>query len=554
MSATIAAPDSRSDLQTAAPLAAHGRLLLAFCLIIAFAVGAWLRLDQILAQVLLDDEWHLVHEITYYHPAQIASSFGGADYSIPLALLDWAEMQRLPVSELSLRLPMIVAGLLTLALLPLGLRGRMGGRVIALFALLLALSPFLISYSRIARPYALTLLLTYVAFWLFERAMLGPAFRGWPALGYAVLCGIVVWAHAITGPMLVAPMLACAWTIWRGGRTGWRHLIATAMLAALAMGLAVLPPLLNDPGALAGKSGIDRVTWDTLYAASFLWFGTDSRVVLYGCVVTAALGFGSVWRAVPIARWAALGVVLTTLALLVARPWWVDKPLAFGRYLLPVVPLLLLAASAGVVRIADALHRATRSKRAGAAWTLAVAVPVLAALWLTSPLREIIAQPNSYAEHSYFQYDYRKGYNSARLGTGGISNSPFWKTLSAAEPGSLTVAVAPFRYASFEWPAPIWERESRQRVIPAYLWGTCTQGRHGEVPENARFALRNAVHLRDRSTLVAHGVDYLAYFRPVTLPGMSSPLPECEAWVREHYGPPDYEDDALVVWRIRAGS
>ena len=124
-------------------------------------------------------------------------------------------------------------------------------------------------------------------------------------------------------------------------------------------------------------------------------------------------------------------------------------------------------------------------------------------------------------------------------------------TLAGAPAGSITVAVAPFRYASFEWPAPIWERESHQRVIPAYLWGSCTQSRHGEVPPDERFAFRNAVHVADRAAMVARGVDYLAYFRPVQLPGMSAPLPECEAWVREHYGRPDYEDDALVVWRLR---
>ena len=530
------------------------RLLFPVCLVAAFVVGAILRLDQVLAQVLLDDEWHLVHQITYYRPTHMVTSFGGADYSIPLALLDWVAMQQFAVSEFTLRLPMILAGLLTVIVLPLGLRGRLEGRVIALFALLLALSPFLISYSRIARPYALTLLAVYLAYGLFERASAGPEMRWKSALGYGVLCGLAVWTHAITGPMLIAPILARAWAASRGERTAWWPLIAMAIAAGLTMSLAVLPPLLHDPGALTGKSGIDSVTANTLYAASFLWLGTESRGVVLACIALAALGWGIVWRSVPIARWATLGTVLTVLSLLAARPWWVDKPLAFGRYLLPVVPLLLLAVSAGVVRVADAMCRAFDRERRRAAWTMVAAIPLLAALWLTSPLRETLDRPNSYAEHSYFQYDYRKGYNSARLGTGGISNSDFWKTISAAPRGSITVAVAPFRYASFEWPAPIWERDSHQRVIPAYLWGTCTQGRHGEVPPDARFDFRNAVHLKDRSTLVARGVDYLAYFRPVRLPGMSAPEPECEAWVREHYGPPDYEDDVLSVWRIRAPS
>ena len=528
------------------------RALFPLCLLAAFAVGAFLRLDQILSQVLLDDEWHLVHQLTYYSPKHMATSLGSADFGIPLALFYWVLMQWFAISELTLRLPMIVAGLLTVVVLPLGLRGRLSDRIIVLFALLLALSPFLISYSRTARPYALTLLAIFVAYWLFERAMAGPEIRWRPVLGYGILCGLVVWTHAITGPMLVAPIVVRAWGVWRGEGRARRPLIASAGVAALAMALAVLPPLLADPAALSGKSGIDAVTLDTFINASYLWFGTDTRAVVCACVVLAALGWGTVWRRVPMARWATLGLLATALTLLAAKPWFVDKSLAFGRYLLPVVPLLLLAMSAGVVRVADAVRGAIGVERGRSAWTLAVAAPLLATLWITSPMPEILEFPNSYAEHSYFQYDYRKAFSSARLGTSGISRSPFWNTLAEAPRGSLTIAVAPFRYASFEWPAPIWERESHQRVVPAYLWGTCTEGRHGEVPPDRRFDFRNAVHLKDRSAMAGRGVDYLAYFRPVTLEGMSPPLPECEGWVREHYGPPDYEDSALLVWRIRS--
>ena len=527
------------------------RLCLPLCLIAAFALGAYLRLDQIAAQVLIDDEWHLVHQITYYPPAHIALSFGAADYSIPLALLNCVWMRWFGVSELSLRMPMLIAGILTVVLLPLGLRGKVGDRTIALFALLLALSPFLVSYSRIARSYALTLPAIYVAYWLFERVNGGTAIRWKATLGYGLLCGLIVWTHPVTGPMVVAPILARAWTTWRSRRPDWRPLLASALAAGIAIALAVLPPLVKDPAALAGKSGVDGITLETLDGALFLWLGTGSRVLVCVCIVLTAIGWKTVWCATPLVRWATLGSALTALVLYVIRPWWVDHSLAFGRYLLPAVPLLLLAVAAGVVRVADAARRATGMERGRVAWTLALATPLLAGLWVTSPTPELLARPNSYTQHSFFQYDYRNKWNAARNGTSGISRSAFWATLADRPPGSITVAVAPFRYASFEWPAPIWERESHQRVVPAYLWGACTQSRHGEVPPDERFAFRNAVHVADRTGMVARGVDYLAYFRPVRLPGMSAPLPECEAWVREHYGPPVYEDAALLAWRLR---
>lgn len=530
------------------------RIAVAVALAAAFALGAWLRLDQIGSQVLLGDEWHLVHQLTYYPPSYIASNLGIGDFGIPLALFDWVVMQKRPLSELSLRLPMIVAGLLTVVLLPMGLAGRAGDRVRVLFALLLAISPFLISYSRTVRTYALTLLAVYLAYALFGKATAGAKVRWGPALGYGLLCGLAAWLHAVVVPMVVAPVLARGLAEWRAPRPNWRPLAVPAVAAALAMALALVPPLVAHPEAASAKWGVDSVGWNTVWGALFLWFGTGSTAVVVVCIGLAVAGFGPVWRDVVYARWACVGVALTVLLVLVARPWWVDKPLAFGRYLLPAVPLLLLCVAAGVVRVADRASAALARGRGRAGWTVAAAAPLFVLLAAGSPMREQLRNPNSYTQDGYFQYDYRAASSAARLGAAGIPGSPFWATLASAPPGSLTIAVAPFRYATWEWPAAIWERDSRQRVIPAYLWGACVKTRHGEVPPDRRFAFRNAVHLRDPDELARRGIDYLAYYRPKPLPGMSEPIPECEAWVRERYGPPHYADDVLLAWRVRAGT
>ncbi|HEY5862845.1 MAG TPA: hypothetical protein VIX61_07135, partial [Casimicrobiaceae bacterium] len=50
----------------------------------AVAVGCVLRLDQIGAQVLIDDEWHAVHQVLARTPGDMLLDFGYSDYSIPL--------------------------------------------------------------------------------------------------------------------------------------------------------------------------------------------------------------------------------------------------------------------------------------------------------------------------------------------------------------------------------------------------------------------------------------------------------------------------------------
>ena len=278
------------------------RRLVLLCLFIASGIGAYLRLEQISAQVLVNDEWNPVHEILYATAWHTATSFGHADYSIPLVLMYRLVMKWFALSELTLRLPMIVAGLLTLILFPLALLGRLGNRTVVLFAVLLSISPFLISYARTGRPYALTLFGVYLAYWLCERGIHGREIRWRPASGYALLCGLVVWTHAITGPMVVAPLLAQWWATARRRGLPLHSLVVWTALVAAMMAFAVLPPLLGDPAALAGKSGVDEITLETVYGASFLWFGTGSRAVWSIALVLALAGWGTIWRAIAMVR------------------------------------------------------------------------------------------------------------------------------------------------------------------------------------------------------------------------------------------------------------
>jgi hypothetical protein len=523
------------------------RLFLPLALAVSFGLAMWLRLDQIATQVLIEDEWHPVHQVIYLTPAGILTSFGNADYSIPLVLLYFVQAKLVGLTELGLRLPMIAAGIATVIALPLIFRRRFDDRVIAAFALLLAVSPFLVSYSRIARSYAVTLLGAYIAFWCLERATRSGTLEwkfGW---GYGVLCGLVVWTHAVTGPLLVAPLAALWWEAMRGRGPRWPSLAALTALTAACMGLAVLPPLFGDLPALAGKAGVDQIKAETVIGAWHLWIGTGSPVVAWIALALAAVGSASVLKASPVSRWIMLGSAFTLAVLVATKPYWVDRPLAFARYMLPMLPVLLLAISAGLVASAEVALRVL-GRPVHSAWALAAAAAAILAWWPHSPNAELLGRPNSYTQHSFYQYDYRTETNPIRARMPVYPASVFWASLASRPRGTLTVAVAPFQYSSYVWPAPVWERESGQRVIPAYLWGTCEPRRYGEVPPDERFRFDNAVHVADAWARLAQPIHYLAYYRgPVE--DVSPPLPHCEAWMRERFGEAFYEDGALVVWK-----
>jgi hypothetical protein len=523
----------------------------------ALGLAFWLRWDQFLDQILIDDEWHAVHQLIASTPSRFMLSFGHADYSIPLTLWYWLQAQWSGLSELGMRMPMLVAGMATVLILPLMLRGALDDRVVLAVAFFLAASPMLIAFSRMARPYAITLTCALLAYACLLRAL--PVRRGqsmrWPlALGYVLLATLALWMHPITGPYLIAPLLALWWSWLRQRETApsFNSLTAVTAVTAIAMAVAVLPPLLGDPGALAGKSGVDLPHLATFAGVWYAWLGTGSTFVVVLSLLLAAAGAPQVWRASPWFRWSVLGLALTLAAILVTRPAWIFNPLTFGRYMLPALPVLLVAVAAGLFRLVDLLKLPANAR----GWTVSLA-PILLLAWLpTSPLLEALRRPNTNTLHLNLQADYRKQANPIVPYLAKFPVSSFWAQSAAARQGALTIAVAPFRFESFDWPAPVWEAVSRQRVIPAYLSGTCEPSLPGNIPpHDARFRFRNAVQLAEAESLARAHVTHLAFFRgarsSLTDPDRAY-LPQCEAWMRKQYGAPDFEDASLVVWNIAA--
>ena len=81
--------------------------------LIIILIGSYLRLDQFAQQVLLDDEWHVVHQLLKGNAGYLFQTFSRADFSVPLALLYWLQLQLFGLSEAGMRWPMMLAGIST---------------------------------------------------------------------------------------------------------------------------------------------------------------------------------------------------------------------------------------------------------------------------------------------------------------------------------------------------------------------------------------------------------------------------------------------------------
>jgi hypothetical protein len=522
--------------------------------------GAWIRLDQFTAQVLIDDEWHAVHQLLAHGPLEMLRDFGYADYSIPLGLLDWIEARTFGLSETAMRWPMLLCGLAALVLFPLYVAARLSRATTLVFAALLAMAPLLVVYSRIARPYGITLLLGWGAHAAYQRFHHHGRAATVAGFTYAIAASLAIWLHPIAAPFVLAPLL---WGLYahaaatrerrRGAMGRW---LALAAGTTIVTALFVLPPLLGHPQSLTGKALADRPTFATLEGVWFAWLGTPSRVAVIFCVALAGVGARSVWRQLPIARTGVLGLALTLGAVLATGPMYVYNPLTLARYLLPFLPLLLLATAEGAVLLARRV--AIPPSPFHAALGAGVAVLPCVALGWQSPLPAMLRFPNTQTLQATFHFDFRPEANPFLPRTAATPLSPYWAGLARNRPGSLRIAAAPFYFESYNWDAPRWEELSRQTVLPGYLTGLCLERRPGEVPDTAEFRFRNAVHLANPSDLAKKRIDYVVWQKPYVQAGtgraeaIGADTAECEAALRAKLGKPLYEDSLIIVFNAAA--
>jgi len=515
----------------------------------AVLVGVYLRWQQWPDQVLLDDEWHLVHRLVLSTPRQMFLDFGFSDYSIPLGLLYSMLAAYGDLSELTLRLPMLVFGIATLFVLPWLVVRRVGLATTTVFAWLLAISPLLVLYSRIARPYAITLLLTWAFVFAAQRFLArarGDAGIGVLAVGAATLA---IWLHLPAACFVGAPIaVAIAQAATQRRSDAVVKLRRAAWLAipiAVLAGALVLPPLFGNPEALALKSGVDSPTLDAWVGAWHAWLGTGSWAVATGGGLLALLGIAPVRRQVPESAAFALGAIMAILLLYVSRPMASQHGIIVARYLLPMLPLVLLVIAAGTMRVAQLL--APKAAR----WAnVAFGAAVIVTLFVLSPVDDWLRRPNRHSAHFAYYFDFRPGANPIDERLDGIPRSEFWRTLRTYPAGSRTLAVAPFYFESFDSAVPRWERESGQSIIPGLLSGLCVDWRWGEVPPSYPFDFRNAVRLSDAASLRIRAVDLVVWEKPY-LRGteiIGEATAHCESALRERFGKPIYEDHAIAVF------
>ncbi|HEY6324738.1 MAG TPA: hypothetical protein VJA16_24595 [Thermoanaerobaculia bacterium] len=544
---------------------------------LVLAAGVVLRFWNLGGQVLGGDELHAVRAALSQPLPALLTTYQLADSCIPLTALDrWLLDHGVALDEWLLRLPVLASGLAALVLLPLLVRRRLPPGAWTFFGALVATSPLLVLYSRIARSYMPATLLSFAAVMAFDcwwtpvragsparasGARAADARRGTAAaIAYVVLAALAMWFHLGTAPIVVAPLLFGAGELALGRESRgwpWRRLAALGAAAAgLAAGCALflVPAYPSLARLIAAKRQPQEVPAATWWGVLQLQAGARAGQRLPALLFWAAALAG---LAVLLRRRRRLGIYLLALVLaqvlgiLALSPLGLARLQVLDRYLLPALPVVLLWVAAG---LADPWWpRQGRLGRAGQ-W-LGAAGLVLA--WLSAgPFADAGFRASSFMHHNDMV---AFALPRATAPPGGVPR-PY---LALGGPPGSTIVELP-------WP-PVWDFGRCFYVYQEVHGLRVRVAAAAGAPPAERLRLRNRVSA-EPAALLASGARWVVVHRDLAMeeerlelpagappprrmpPSLAAELAamgeRSAARFAAAWGPPAFADAAVAVWDL----
>ncbi|HEY4428402.1 MAG TPA: glycosyltransferase family 39 protein [Solirubrobacteraceae bacterium] len=261
------------------------------------ALALLLRLSGLSRSLFTDEAFSLaLAQRSFGH---MLALFGFEANGTPYPILLWPLTRLLGTGEAVLRAPALIAGTASVPALWWAARRFTSPAGAVLAAALLAINPMAVWYSQVARPYALVVLATCLAFGALPRALDGSRRRPWA--GYVAAMALLAYCDILAAP-LVLP--AHALIAWRSGRPGLRR-----WLWSLLAVLACCVPLLI-------AAGISRSRRNALY-----WLPKPDK----GLIQQALQEFTGGFSTVTAVRWATVlagGLLVAAAAWSIRRRRW----------------------------------------------------------------------------------------------------------------------------------------------------------------------------------------------------------------------------------------
>lgn len=333
----------------------------------------------------------------------ILTHYVSADNCIPLTAFYRAQMDMgIGFSEMTFRLPILILGIAFLIIAPLALKDKIGKRPAIFLSWMIALAPLLVFYSRMVRPYAVTLLLSFAAvmcffIWLSKRTLSA-------GIAYAILSALSIYFHLTTAPFVLAPLaFFLIESIIRKDRDNRRY-SAFLVISMLTVGLTILilsPALPSLITFVTEKSMRSSIGLYTAKGFFHLFAGTSHPILAIAFWSLCIRGFvGLALKKSRFALYCLFLAVIQITAIFTVSPQGVFAPIVFGRYALMILPFVFSWFALG---LAEPWWK-NQKKKGGLVQTCTAVIFILA-LFFTGPLSSPRYFDSSFAHHTrYFEF------------------------------------------------------------------------------------------------------------------------------------------------------
>jgi len=386
-----------------------------FLLLVVFItlISAAPRLHQIGWQIISDDEWHAVKIVNEYSYGYIFTHFEYADNCIPMSLIYELFQNTIGLNEITLRVLQIIAGLLMVPVFVYIARKYIGQWSALFLGVLLAASPFLIYYSRYARPYIFVVFLSFLALMSFYEWMRSGGKRN---IYSYVACGVLaVYFNQASFPLIASPLayglivlfLKCK----SPDRCQFNHSLRGILGAGAGLVVGIMAwflPAMGSVGAMGSKVGRGEVDLSTLVGFLRILNGFGSMPIVVALMVLAIAG--SFWL---IRDNKELGCYLLTIitvqvvSVIIVGPMAIDEAVVFMRYNIGIMPFYFILVAIGIVGFVRSVPGFPGGlKISEGAGTVACIVLYLVVNILFSPNMNVYASVNSFTSHNDYQSDY----------------------------------------------------------------------------------------------------------------------------------------------------
>lgn len=516
------------------------------------AAGALFRLLNLYDQVLGGDELHAVR-VTLLRPfAEILFTYQRSDHCLPLsAFYRLLSEGGVTMTELVFRLPVLVSGLIILLAAPLLVSRFVGRRAALVFSWLLALSPVMIYYSRIVRSYSPMVLLVFCALLFFYSWWRGSGW--WCGLLYALFSALALYFHLGAGPIIVAPyvfavgeMLVDRKFHGREG-PGLAHVFVIGAVQVAAVAVFLVPAWSSLQGVVSAKRMEQKFSFSVLGEVLRLQSGSVwlFLTLLFWCA--ALVGLVLLLRKRPRFGLYTLVIIITHLVGLISlSPYGLKMVHVMNRYLIPVLPFVLLYVAVGLSRLRP------WPGRQGVWWGSAVTAVLLILLVLGGPLVNADLLKSSFVHHN----DYIRFVSPVdALDSGDVSD--FYHRLGRGEiPGGPLV--------EYPW-TTVWHQSQALYLYQRVHGQSVMVGAMDDLLYDPRLRFRNMPAM-NADAILASRARYLVIHRDWVREEL---LIKSDRWIKRElanalkrrgremaarmgrsWGPPIYGDQRIVVWDL----